>query len=170
MTNKVKFSKISQMPSLPEKDAIYFLKTPTNRMKIFVTSNDETPETIEAEYGLGDYRYVNGTNTIVSTQVSTNYVCDIAVSGSYVSHYVTSDSSETGDPIFSDLRLCHISPLCISNSGDPWLYILSINHTTHRIEFAIKKSNPSVSETDPGNLDNDNTITLRLQISGPAHD
>lgn len=170
MSSKVKFSKISQMPSVPEKDAIYFLKTPTNRMKIIVTSNDETPEPIETEYGLCDYSYSNGSVSLSSTALTVNRVTDISTSGAYIDYYVTDDGTSTGTPIFSDLRLCHLTPLIIPNAGYASVFIISMDHTTHRIEFGIMKANMSVTTNAASLLENNSSVTLRLQISGPAYE
>ena len=173
MNSKIKFSKISQMPSEPERDAIYFLKTPTNRMRIIVTSGDETPEPIEAEYGLGDYQYTKGTTTLSETALTTNLVIEMQTTGStghsYVEFTLTDTGDNTGTPLFKDLRLCHIVPLVISDINYPSAFIRAIDHINHRIDVVIKQANMDIGSGSPSLLDNDVSVTLRIQICGPTN-
>lgn len=145
-------------------------------MKVLVTTGDEVPVPIEPEYGKEDFSYKTSATAIDFTGLSTNYVREISTSESTLTTIITDDGTENGTPVFSDLRLCHITPLCIldttSDNEAPWVYIRSYNHTTHTIVFGIKRSNTgsmTTGGTYQGNQNNDNSVVLRVQISGPRY-
>lgn len=172
---RFKISKVTALPGTLEPNSIYCVKHAHGTVDMFITDNEPTGTAALPLSGNQKVRVFHSNSSGSSFSESTGQVGiwtrTFNTSSSSNQVFITTNGTNTGTSIFSDLSKCainlNVTRDTTSDSESPWVHHKVLG--TNSLTFQVKKSNTGgilIGGIYSGNVNNTSNISITISVQG----